>query len=678
LQSGSEYVDTLNFNDGWTVEATFKFNSFTNYGVAARPGIVCKEGDNDGYPFFEVQIEATPGANYGNLRVTTSRTSPSNRRFYGATVIETGKWYSIAVTYDRNAGDSERQVNLYIKGETDSEYKFDGTSGGPWSNITFDGNEPWSVGRGVRTGFPKGFLDGIVDEVRISDESLTSTYFLASVTTGPEPPVFKNVNNSPLEPSDTDMVEIAARVTAVNSTVTNVTFEYSVNGGGYLGPFQMTATDFNEYTGTIISQSVDSVISFRLTAVNSAGETTTTGDFVYAIYEAIPWETVVATSDSIAGGWNISGMAVAPNGLAGFAYRSAADNKARYIEETSLGVMGSAVEISTDSQGFNAGIVFGTNGEPRITLSYDQDDTGGLTFVQRTNGAWTTPMMIVTNEYNEIRNVITIGPNQMPSVLWYSDGRDFGELVDVTSVDSFSDTEVLSPPFPVNVASKSIDECRRPFGMLFGTDNKRRIVLSGRGVDEKLCFGIEDSVGGGVDNFSWTELSPSNIYVDQMGFALDENNNAYIACRDLSTTPTTAVLFENSSGPWNKHTLGPMGHWGHCIIAVNPDPDNSFPVVWIAHNIAGEDTTEGFKLWSNRADQNVWKKEQSITNGIYIDSLAGFGITEFGTMKIAFKPDVSSTDLVYMYCTKFGVPEPGIILSILFSVFGIFIVRKKL
>jgi len=145
-----------------------------------------------------------------------------------------------------------------------------------------------------------------------------------------------------------------------------------------------------------------------------------------------------------------------------------------------------------------------------------------------------------------------------------------------------------------------------------------------------------------------------------MGFALDANNKAYIACRDLSTTPSTAVLFENSSGSWVKHTLGPMGHWGHCAIAVNPDDG----VVWVAHNVVVTDISNGFKLWSNRADPNVWKKEQSITNGIVVDSLAGFGITEFGTMKIAFKPDVNSTDLVYMYSTKFTIPEGGFIFLI--------------
>lgn len=180
ITSGSSYIDTLDFNNGWTVEASFNFNSWTNWGAAARPGIVCKEGDNGGYPFFDVQIE--PGRD--QLRVTTSRTSPSDRRFYGTTVIETGKWYSIAVTYDPLAVGSDKAVKLYMKKEGDTSYSFEGTSGGPWSSIILNGDEPWSVGRGVRTGSPKGYMNGAIDEVRISDVVLPESAFLGTV---PEP-----------------------------------------------------------------------------------------------------------------------------------------------------------------------------------------------------------------------------------------------------------------------------------------------------------------------------------------------------------------------------------------------------------------------------------------------------------------------------------------------------------
>ena len=46
------------------------------------------------------------------------------------TTIETEKWYCIAVTYDRNADGSDREVVLYIKEETDSIYQREASSGG--------------------------------------------------------------------------------------------------------------------------------------------------------------------------------------------------------------------------------------------------------------------------------------------------------------------------------------------------------------------------------------------------------------------------------------------------------------------------------------------------------------------------------------------------------------------
>ena len=174
--SGSEYIDTFNFVNGWTIEAIVKFDKFEDYAVFARGGIVCKEGNNLSYPFFNLQIEASSQ----KLRVVTSRTSPSERRFYSDMTFELDKWYAIAVTYDALApGDPTRSVNLYVKEETDASYEHEGTSGGPWSGIILDGDTPWTIGRGMRDGNPKGFVDGQIDEVRISDVVLQENEFLA-------------------------------------------------------------------------------------------------------------------------------------------------------------------------------------------------------------------------------------------------------------------------------------------------------------------------------------------------------------------------------------------------------------------------------------------------------------------------------------------------------------------
>jgi len=188
---GIRYIDTFNFDGtGWTIEAVVKFHSYTNWGVHARPGIVCKEGNNLTYPFFNLQLDEN-----GKIRVVTSRTSPSERRIYGTTTLETGKWYAIAVTYDRLAEGTDREAELYLKGEGDSVYNREGGTSGPWSGIELNGDTPWTIGRGFRDNGGKGYVDGIIDEVRISDSLLSTADFLGTPAATNIPSSENAINN---------------------------------------------------------------------------------------------------------------------------------------------------------------------------------------------------------------------------------------------------------------------------------------------------------------------------------------------------------------------------------------------------------------------------------------------------------------------------------------------------
>ncbi len=670
---GSKMVDSYNFTNGWTIEATVKFNSLTG-SDGNWPVIIGKDGEVAGAQPFYLKL-IPPGVDGPDAFIQPAVVDDTESGLYwfdgrsccggaGITPIQTGLWYSLAVTYDVITSNAM----LYIKEETDLEYEWEASSRSqiPGASIPWDNS--WAIGRGMHNSINFGFTAGTIDEVRISDGPLNPTQFLAyAEILTPQPPAIKNVVYSPNpEPSDIDTVQISSKITTINSTLTNTTYQYKVNSGNWIGPFDLATNAMPDiYTGNIISQAPNSVVSFKLLAVNADGQSTTTDVSTYTVYENIPWETVLVTSDAIGGGYNMPGMAVAPNGFAGFTYRSVSGSNAQYIEESGLGVMESPVAISTDLQGYNSDIVFGTNNEPRVILSYDVDDFGGLTFVQRTNGVWTTPMMIVTNFFNEYRGVITIDPDQKSSALWYQDDGYVGELIDISlSGDSYSSAVITN-----EVSTKPSQ--RRPFGMITGTDGKRRLALSYRDIfADRLYLGEETSAKSG--DFNWETITTNKVYAEQMGYALDGLNNAYIVCRKYTTEPGVAVLYENSSGPWIEHTLDPMGHWGHAAVAVD-----AAGVVWVVHNIADASSPNGLKLWSNRDDPNVWQKEQSVTNGIYIDSIAGFGITELGTMKVAFKPDYLTQNLVYMYSTKFTIPEGGIVFSILFSVFGIFITRRR-
>jgi len=329
-----------------------------------------------------------------------------------------------------------------------------------------------------------------------------------------------------------------------------------------------------------------------------------------------------------------------------------------YAEEASLGTLGTHTAISSEPEGYISDLVFGSDNEPRAVLRYDVN--GGAIYVQRSNGVWNTPMMIVTNIFDERRAVIAIGPNQKPAVLWYESGNGAnGKLIDIiTAGDSYSSADVTVPPFPV-----SPNDLRRPFGIKVGMDGKKRIVISGPGSgDDQLWFGIEDTVGSG--SFSWEQIAASNIYADQIGFTLDENDYAYITCKDftLGHPNATCALFENSSGSWVKHNFSGIPDWNRSAPAVDVDGK-----IWVAQNAYAYNH---FYLWSNRSGS--WKEEQVITNNLAIETISGFGFTDKNVMKIAYTPTVDSSDLVYMYNTKFEIPEPGILISgILFILLSI-------
>jgi len=186
--TGSEWIDTFNFIEGWTIEAIVKFNSLGSGTI--RPSIICKEGDLgvDRYPYFNLQLDP----NTKNIWVVTARDSNGDNRIIKGTTttIEIGKWYSIAVTYDRNNSGSDREAELYIREETDSAYEREAGTSGPWSGIDLNGDTPWTIGSGMKSGVRSGYFDGIIDEVKISSQPISPEDFLASDI--PEPVLFIN------------------------------------------------------------------------------------------------------------------------------------------------------------------------------------------------------------------------------------------------------------------------------------------------------------------------------------------------------------------------------------------------------------------------------------------------------------------------------------------------------
>jgi hypothetical protein len=323
------------------------------------------------------------------------------------------------------------------------------------------------------------------------------------------------------------------------------------------------------------------------------------------------------------------------------------------------------VEITRDRQGSYADLIYGNDDEPRVALADDVGDGGGVAFVQRNGSTWTTQITVVTNFFGDRKNVMTLVDNA-PTVLWYEDVTGAGQTPNGLfcegniAGDTFTSTDVTVPPFP-----NYPGDLRLPFGMATGSDGKRHIALHGPGYgSDLLYYAVEDGKGSGI--FDWEEvplsLTHSNVYADQIGFALDNNDNPYIVLRDYNTNPACAALFYKNTGTWTRKYLGPQGHWNRATVSYDSWND----CMWVAHNtevVPGSTKDNALlRLWSNRSGN--WKTEQLVTNGPIVETFAGLHVASNGVIKLAYSPFVDSPLLVYMYSITFSdIPEPGFIIA---------------
>jgi hypothetical protein len=187
-------LDTYSFTNGFTIEATFKLDTVTEW-----QGIISKDGKvnaTDAQPAFRMKM--TP---WGDLEIGFFDTSGTP---FSATIaapyIQTGVWISIAATYDNNT------LTVYGKRYgIDSGYSSlasVATHGNPaWLHepARVDGGTGWSIDRGWRIGWVMwdgdpnagNHIQGTVDEMRISNLVLAPSEFIG--TLGAPPPDIGNI-----------------------------------------------------------------------------------------------------------------------------------------------------------------------------------------------------------------------------------------------------------------------------------------------------------------------------------------------------------------------------------------------------------------------------------------------------------------------------------------------------
>ncbi len=167
--TGAKMVNTYMFNNGWTVECTFKLRSLYWEVLVGKEG---KRGDLGGAvgseaPFWFKVLDATK-----HLEVLVIDDNDTYHTVGTLAPLQVDKWYSVAATYDNAA------LKLYLKGEGAGGYVLQGAVGFT-DGVALGGfNNPWTIGRGMWDGEAADFINGIVDEVRITDGVLDPAEFL--------------------------------------------------------------------------------------------------------------------------------------------------------------------------------------------------------------------------------------------------------------------------------------------------------------------------------------------------------------------------------------------------------------------------------------------------------------------------------------------------------------------
>ena len=164
-QTGTKMVETYMFTNGWTVEASFKLRGTHWQVIVGKDG---KPNANLWEPTFYFKHRADNHRldclffdNNGDFHWIQTREA-----------IVSGQWYSVAATYDNAV------FKLYLKTAGDEGYVLQNTLFAPAGATLGQWPTVWTVGRGMWNGGATDFVDGLIDEVRISNVALAPSEFL--------------------------------------------------------------------------------------------------------------------------------------------------------------------------------------------------------------------------------------------------------------------------------------------------------------------------------------------------------------------------------------------------------------------------------------------------------------------------------------------------------------------
>ncbi len=282
-QSDSSYVtvaDTasLDLTGDWTIEGWINIFTFGQTSGDWRwvPRLVIKTGDNDFWrPNYFVEMWGdnrffSTGYNVAGADRWPQTNSPNN-------ILQVGQWYHLTFIRDTNR-------HILIQMVHNSQRQLISFTTAAFDPVLDD--PPITTNQPVHIGFAGGgddsFLDGFVDEIRISD----------NIRDFPVPPIITNVTQLQNQISGELQYEVDANIMAFASTgsITSASINYSTDDGNTWQTAAMSDMGSNQYAGYIPQQSLGSVINYYIEATDDQNRTAQypaegNGYLTFAIYQ---------------------------------------------------------------------------------------------------------------------------------------------------------------------------------------------------------------------------------------------------------------------------------------------------------------------------------------------------------------------------------------------------------
>ena len=270
-QSDSAYVtvaDTsyLDLTADWTIEGWINIFTFGTGSSDWRwvPRLVIKTGDAVFWrPNYFVEMwGSTRLFSCGYQAASEDQWPQSNS---AANVMEVGTWYHMAFIRDTNTHLLMTIINKWNTATSQIELVSFTTA----DYLSFGAANPTPIvtNMPVHIGYAGGggdsFLDGFVDEIRISDV----------VREYPIPPVISNVSVLSNQTTSVPQYEVGAHVFTVfpSTSVSRAELFYSLDGGSSYTPVTMTTVSGDSMVGAIPQQPLGSVIQYYLEAEDNDG-----------------------------------------------------------------------------------------------------------------------------------------------------------------------------------------------------------------------------------------------------------------------------------------------------------------------------------------------------------------------------------------------------------------------